>query len=73
MYFADHPPPHVHAIYGDVEAKVAIDPPRIIAGQLPRRASTLVLEWTTLRRTELLAAWNLAQHGVSPGKVQPLE
>ena len=73
MYFADHAPPHVHAIYGGAEAQVAIDPPRIIAGTLPRRASAMVLEWVELRREELLAAWNQAQQGNSPGKVEPLE
>jgi hypothetical protein len=28
LYFADHPPPHIHAIYGGDEALVAIDPRR---------------------------------------------
>ncbi len=73
LYFADHPPPHVHAIYGDAEAKVSIDPPRIIAGALARRASAMVLEWVALRRKELPVAWDLAQKGASPGRVQPLE
>ena len=73
LYFADHPPPHVHAIYGDAEAKISIDPPRIIAGSLPRRAAGLVLEWVALRRSELLDAWNAAQQGRSPGRVEPLE
>lgn len=73
LYFADHPPAHVHAIYGGSEAKVSIDPPRIIAGSLPRRAAAMVLEWVHLRRPELLAAWDRAQQGGSPGRVAPLE
>lgn len=73
LYFADHPPPHVHAIYGALEAKVSIDPPQIIAGSLPRRATALVLEWVALRRSELLDAWGRAQQGRSPGRVAPLE
>jgi hypothetical protein len=73
LYFADHPPPHVHAIYAGAEALVAIDPPQIIAGSLPRRAAAMVLEWVALRRSELLAAWDAAQQGSSPGKVPPLE
>jgi hypothetical protein len=73
LYFADHPPPHIHAIYGDAEAQVAIDPPRIIVGALPRRASAMVLEWVGLRRGELLAAWSAAQQGSSPGRIEPLE
>ena len=73
LYFADHPPPHVHAIYGNDEALVAIDPPRIIEGGLPRRAAALVLEWVALRRLELIDAWNAAQQGLNPGKIAPLE
>jgi Domain of unknown function (DUF4160) len=73
MYFADHPPPHVHAIYGGAEAQVAIDPPRIVMGALPRRASAMVLEWVGLHRAELMAAWDAAQAGQSPGRIAPLE
>jgi hypothetical protein len=73
LYFADHAPPHVHAIYGGAEAQFAIDPPRIIAGALPRRAAAMVLELVGLRRTELLAAWNAAQVGQTPGRIDPLE
>jgi Domain of unknown function (DUF4160) len=73
LYFGDHPPPHVHAIYGDAEAVVAIDPPRITAGALPRRAAAMVLEWVGLRRGELLAAWDAAQQGLRLGRIEPLE
>ena len=73
IYFADHAPPHVHAIYGGAEAQVAIDLPRIIMGSLPRRASAMVLEWVSLRRGELLTAWNVAQAGQYPGRIDPLE
>ena len=26
MYFDDHPPPHFHAIYGNEEMQISIDP-----------------------------------------------
>jgi hypothetical protein len=73
IYFADHPPPHVHAIYGGAEAVVAIDPPRITSGALPRRAAAMMLEWVGLRRGELLAAWDAAHRGLNPGRIEPLE
>ena len=73
IYFGDHPPPHVHAIYGGNEALVNIDPPAIVAGRLSRRAESLVLEWVTLRRRELLQAWDSAQTGANPGRVAPVE
>ena len=73
LYFEDHPPPHIHAIYGDAEAQIAIAPPRTIAGKLPRRARALVLTWMALHKDELLRCWALARDGLNPGRVAPLE
>ena len=42
MYFADHNPPHFHAIYGEHEALIAIDDGSVIGGDLPRTAARLV-------------------------------
>jgi hypothetical protein len=44
MYYRDHAPPHVHAIYGDEEAVFSIEDGSITDGSLPRRASRLVAE-----------------------------
>ena len=38
MYFDDHDPPHFHAIYGDDEAQIGIDPIKLLRGELPARA-----------------------------------
>ena len=38
MYYNDHAPPHFHAIYGEYEAKIAIDIFKTLDGKLPRRA-----------------------------------
>ena len=48
MYYDDHPPPHFHAIYGEHEAKIAIETMEVIEGKLPRRALGLVLDWAEL-------------------------
>jgi hypothetical protein len=61
MYWADHAPPHFHAIYGDSEAQVLIENGRVLAGSLPRTAARLVREWTELHRAELFEDWRLAQ------------
>lgn len=61
MYWRDHNPPHVHAIYGDDEALVSIADGRVLAGSLPRTAARLVTDWTELRRDELMANWQRAQ------------
>lgn len=55
MYYNDHAPPHFHAIYGGREALYKIDTLKIYAGNLPRRAHNLVLEWADANRVELLA------------------
>src|SRR5205807_9022606 len=53
MYYRDHAPPHFHAIYGEHEAVFEIASGTVIAGQLPRRAQTLVEDWLAAHRPEL--------------------
>jgi hypothetical protein len=72
MYFADHPPPHFHAEYGEHEALVAIEGPRMFAGDLPTRAWSLVREWALLHQEELLALWEKARQSRALTKIDPL-
>ena len=44
MFFEEHAPPHFHAQYGEHKAAINILTLEIIEGQLPRRASNLVLD-----------------------------
>jgi hypothetical protein len=60
MYFDDHAPPHIHAIYGDTEAAVSLSDGSILAGDLPRRAAKLTLEWMKLHEAELMDNWRRA-------------
>jgi hypothetical protein len=62
MYWSDHPPPHLHAIYGGEEATVSILTGEIVAGSLSRRTLRLVREWIELRRPALLENWRRAQN-----------
>jgi hypothetical protein len=61
MYFADHPPPHIHVEYQGHEALVAIADGAIIQGELPRRAQGLVQQWCLDHRAELEQNWANAQ------------
>lgn len=61
MFFGDHDPPHVHAVYGDKKALVRISDGNVIRGVLPRKQATLVRNWVKLRRVELLENWHHAQ------------
>lgn len=61
MFFEDHDPPHVHAIYGGAKALVRIGDGEIIRGRLPRKQAKLVKSWVKLRQAELMENWRHAQ------------
>lgn len=73
MFFDEHAPPHFHAEYGEFAAEIAIETLQILAGELPRRALALVLEWAALHRAELLEDWDLCRQHQQPKKIQPLD
>ena len=73
MFWADHAPPHFHALYGEYEALVNIRTLEIIQGSLPRRALVLVLEWATQHRGELLEDWSLCEKKRPLNKISPLD
>jgi hypothetical protein len=60
MYFiqAEHNPPHIHAIYGDDVAEIAIQDGKILDGHLPPKALAMVREWIDLNRHDLMTIWN---------------
>ena len=59
MYFQqkEHNPPHFHAIYGEYVGVIDINELKIIEGDLPNKASSMVLEWTKNNQAELLNIW----------------
>ena len=73
MYYDDHGIPHFHASYSGHEAKVGISPIQLIEGEIPRRALSLVLEWTALHQEELTENWQLARDEQKLNKIEPLE
>lgn len=73
MYFNDHAPPHFHAEYGEYEAAYTVDTIEVMRGRLPRRAHSMVVEWTTLHRLELKANWDRARNGRPLARVAPLD
>jgi hypothetical protein len=73
MYFADHNPPHFHAIYAEHEALISIDDGSIIRGDLPKTAARLVEQWRSLHHDELSANWTLAQEPAALSSIEPLQ
>jgi hypothetical protein len=57
MYWRDHSPPHLHAIYQGFEALIALQTAEVIGGSLPLNALRIVQEWVLLRQSELMDNW----------------
>jgi len=61
-----------HAIYGNTELVVAIDPVKIVQGDAPRRMRNMVLEWAAQHQQELLEAWEQLKAAKQPMPITPL-
>lgn len=61
MYRPDHPPPHIHATYGEHVGQIELDSLRVLNGSLPPRGLRLVREWARLHPDELAENWERAQ------------
>ena len=72
MFWADHAPPHFHAVYGGAEAVIDIHRLTVLRGALPSRALALTLQWAALHRNELLEDWKLCATKQAPRKIPPL-
>ena len=69
MYFiqAEHNPPHIHAIYGEDVAEIAIRTGDVLDGHLPPKALSMVREWIELHKEDLLHIWSTQEfHALSP-------
>ena len=59
MYFqqAEHNPPHIHAWYGSDVAAICIQNGELMEGYFPPKALSLVREWISINRIDLLRMW----------------
>ncbi len=73
MFYGDHAPPHFHARYGDDEALIRISPAGVLAGHLPPRALSLVIEWAQIHQKQLMEDWNNAANNKKLQKIPPLQ
>lgn len=72
FYYADHNPPHFHAVYAGQQVEVDIRTGDVLAGALPKRALRMVSEWAAQYRDELLTDWELAREGQPLNPIPPL-
>ena len=67
-----HHLPHFHAYYQDEVGIFTLDPIDLLAGRLPQKQRRLVEAWAELHREELIADWDMLQHGRIPAPIEPL-
>ena len=72
MYYDDHPPPHVHAYYGEHAARFDIRTGAVLDGGLPRTATRLVQNWLDLRQDALMANWDRMERGMPFERIEGL-
>lgn len=72
MYYDDHTPPHLHAIYGEETASYDFNG-ELLNGALPNKQHKLVVAWIEIHKEELQANWKLAQDGEQFFKIEPLK
>ena len=72
MRFLDYNPPHFHAIYQKDRILVEIENGKI-KGEMSERAVRLILEWVSMHREDLKAAWERASQGLEPNQIEPLK
>jgi len=72
IFYNEHQPPHLHAVYGEYEALVTIEGLSVLSGELPPRALGLVIEWASLHQEDLRKVWNQALNHQKIDKIEPL-
>lgn len=73
MFWTDHARPHFHVEYAEFEARIAIQSPALINGELPPRVLGLAIEWAASHQEELLENWDRARRYEPLKKIAPLE
>jgi len=72
MLFAPALGARFHAICGDDELVVGLQPLRIIQGGAPARVRERVLRWAGRHHDELLSAWQACSQRMRPRPITPL-
>jgi hypothetical protein len=73
LYYRDHAPPHFHAEYQGVEAKILIADGEPLEGHPPARQMALVRRWARESRNGFLENWGRARREEPLLAIAPLE
>lgn len=71
MYFLadEHNPPHIHVMYGEYFGAIDLRTLKMTEGDLPKKALSMIKEWTAIHKDELLEMWETQEFKTLP----PLE
>jgi hypothetical protein len=69
MYYADHEPPHFHALAGEDEIVVDIANLRVVAGHGPPAMLRRVRAWARRHQPALALCWVRCRAGQKPGRI----
>lgn len=72
MHYADHNPPHFHAIYENYKAMFSLDG-EMINGNMPRKQQRIIGGWAAIHQEELKANWELSANHEELYKIEPLK
>jgi hypothetical protein len=73
MYCDEHGPPHFHVNTKTTVHRSTLNRCKIRAGDLPRRALNLVLDWAELHLHKLRTNWTRIEKGEQLSAIRPLE
>ncbi len=73
VFHDDHGVPHFHAEDSGRRVKIAIRNLALLRGRLHPKKFGLLMSWASEHQEELLEAWERAQRGQAPGKIEPLD
>ena len=57
-FSADHPPPHIHASYGEYEDLIIVSNSEIYAGDLPNKKRKIAVGYVRENKDDLLEIFN---------------
>jgi len=58
IYFQDHPPPHVHAKYGEYSLIINIETGKLISGYLPQKQRKLAIQIVKEKKVLFIETFN---------------
>jgi hypothetical protein len=66
VYSNDHVPPHIHALFGEYEALIAIREVEVIKGDIPNNKRRIAFEYVRANQQDLLDTFYQLNPHIAP-------